>query len=167
MPIIAPNPFPAEHPAHGIYDALTAKRVGDAPLLPKRVYDDALVVPIRDLSRAGAASDNVAALLHLLNDDLDAAHILCQGHEGDPTANYIHQIVHRREGDWGNTRYWVGKTGAHPYYADLAPLAAKLGLPAWDANAMVAAAARGEHYAAGVSDAETQGLLTWCVTNGR
>ena len=31
--------------------------------------------------------------------------------QDDSTANYLHQLVYRREGDWGNTRYWEEMTG--------------------------------------------------------
>ncbi len=167
MPAHVPNPFPADHVAHPIYDALTAARGDDAPLLPKQVYRADLTTKISDLHRAGSVSYNVAALLHLLNDDLDAAHVLSQAHEDDPTANYVHQIVHRREGDFGNTRYWVAKTGPHPFYAELAPLAQTAGRSEWSANEMVTWATRGEQFAPRLSDAETQGLLAWCVANGK
>lgn len=167
MPAHSPNPFPTEHPARALYDTLTTDRSDDSPLLPKRPYRAELQEKVNALHRDGSVSYNVAALLHLLNDDLDSAHILCQAHEGDATANYIHQIVHRREGDFGNTRYWVRKTGPHPFYAELAPLAQTAGRTEWDANEMVTWATRGEHFAPGLSDAETQGLLAWSLTNGK
>ena len=154
-----------EHAAFGVYETLTTGREGDAPLLPKRVYRTDTTAAITDLHLSGTLSYNVAALLHLLNDGLNAAHGLCQAHEDDPTANYIHQIVHRREGDFGNTRYWVAKTGAHPFYTELAPLAKTAGRDSWSAGEMVTWATRGEHFAARLSDAETQGLLSWCVTD--
>jgi hypothetical protein len=81
-------------------------------------------------------------------------------------ANYIHQIVHRREGDFGNTRYWVMKTGPHPFYAELGPLAQTAGHTEWSANEMVTWATRGEHFAPRLSDAETQGLIAWCIREG-
>ncbi|MBC8134835.1 MAG: hypothetical protein H8F28_02995 [Fibrella sp.] len=167
MPAHTPNPFPTEHPASAIYDTLTAERSGDAPLLPKQIYRAGLQQAIGDLHRAGNVSYNVAALLHLMNDDLDAAHVLSQAHEDDATANYVHQIVHRREGDFGNTRYWVMKTGPHPFYAELASLAQTAGQTEWSANEMVTWATRGEHFAPRLSDAETQALLAWCLRSGQ
>lgn len=165
MPTHTSNPFPNEHPAKSVYDTLTTERSGDSPLLPKQLYRTELKQKISELHRNRNASYNVAALLHLLNDDLDSAHVLSQAHEDDPTANYVHQIVHRREGDFGNTRYWVMKTGPHPFYAELAPLAQTAGRSEWSANEMVTWATRGEHFASRLSDAETQGLLAWCVAN--
>ncbi len=163
MPQHFPNPFSAPHPATALYETLTTHRPGDSPLLPKAVYKPDLTATITDLHTTGSISANVSACLHLLNDDLDAAHVLCQQDESDPTANYIHQIVHRREGDFGNTRYWIAKTGAHPFYAHLDALAQTAGASAWNPGDMVSFATRGEHFAARLSDAETQGLLGWCV----
>ncbi|MBC7804990.1 MAG: hypothetical protein H7145_02450, partial [Akkermansiaceae bacterium] len=127
MPAHRPNPFPTEHTASTVYDTLTVERSDDAPLIPKQVYRPDLQQKIIGLYKDGVVSCNIAALLHLLNDDLDSAHVLSQAHEDDPTANYVHQIVHRREGDFGNTRYWVAKTGPHPFYTELAPLAQTAG----------------------------------------
>ena len=166
MPQHAPNPFPPAHPAHALYETLTAARPGDAPLLPKQPYNAALTPAIAGLQKAGDLSGVAAALLHLLNDDLPAAHALAQAGEGDATADYVHQIVHRREGDFGNTRYWVARTGAHPLYGTLADLSAPHGEPAWKPAQMVTWAARGEHFAARLNDAETQRLLAWAVRNG-
>ena len=53
-----------------------------------------------------------------LNDDLlkaielalagkwDAAHELVQRFESDPTASWIHAVLHKIEGDLANSRYW-------------------------------------------------------------
>ena len=104
------NPLPEKHPLYSIASSLLART--SAPLCPEHPYMKGLL--------AGARCDsyNVLAALHLLNDDLGAAHLLVQVHEEDATANYLHQLVHRREGDWRNTRYWIGKTGAHPFYEE-------------------------------------------------
>ena len=166
MPQHFPDPFPDAHPAFALYETLTTYRAGDAPLLPKAVYRPELSAAIAELHQTETVSADVTACLHLLNDDLDAAHILCQANEFNPTANYIHQIVHRREGDFGNTRYWIAKTGAHPFYAELTDLAQTVGQPAWNPGDMVTWATRGEVFAARLSDAETQGLTGWCVVSG-
>ncbi len=49
--------------------------------------------------------------LFLLNDDLANGHALAQSLQGDPLGDFWHAIVHRREGDWNNARYWFGKAG--------------------------------------------------------
>jgi len=92
-----------------ILETLTASR-REPPLRPEKVFDPALAVPIDQLN----ASDAVKAGLHLLNDDLGRSHELAQAHEGDRTYDYWHAIVHRREGDFGNSKYWLRQVGEHP-----------------------------------------------------
>ena len=36
----------------------------------------------------------------------DEAHELAQRHEGDTTADWLHAVLHKIEGDAGNARYW-------------------------------------------------------------
>ncbi|MCX6368478.1 MAG: hypothetical protein NTX57_17485 [Armatimonadetes bacterium] len=146
------NPLPETHPLHAIAATLLART--DAPLCPKAPWLPGL------LSKVSEGSYNLRALLHLLNDDLDAAHKLVQVHEEDSTANYIHQLVHRREGDWGNTRYWVGMTGPHPFY------------DAFDsgngtARERLDACQRGDSGAAALSWQEQVALLAWIVREGK
>ncbi|MDQ2798984.1 MAG: hypothetical protein M3Y13_05000 [Armatimonadota bacterium] len=80
------------------------------PLVPSKVYDLALTTEIE----ASDAPAIVKAGLHLLNDDLATSHALSQSHEGEPLADYWHAIIHRREGDYGNSRYWFGRVGSVP-----------------------------------------------------
>jgi hypothetical protein len=41
--------------------------------------------------------------------DWEAAHVIVQEHEEDATANWIHAVCHRMEGDVTNARYWYGR----------------------------------------------------------
>lgn len=68
------------------------------------------------------------ALALCWHDQWDAAHDLCQTMEGDPDADFIHAVLHRREGDADNARYWLGKVGDHPAWRHLVPVAAAEGL---------------------------------------
>lgn len=43
--------------------------------------------------------------------DLDTAHKIAQNQEGDPLADSIHAIIHRREGDYSNSLYWWRRVG--------------------------------------------------------
>jgi len=51
--------------------------------------------------------------LLLLFDDLDSAHRICQSIETS-TASFWHAIVHRREGDFSNSKYWYARAAGHP-----------------------------------------------------
>ncbi len=39
------------------------------------------------------------------------AHDLAQRHEGDPTADWLHAVLHILEGDPGNARFWYRRCG--------------------------------------------------------
>jgi hypothetical protein len=41
----------------------------------------------------------------------DEAHGIVQEDEADPTACWIHAVLHAIEGDRGNARYWFAKAG--------------------------------------------------------
>lgn len=65
------------------------------------------------------------ALVLLWHDHLDAAHGLVQDLPGADAA-FVHGIMHRREPDYSNARYWFHRVGAHPVYDALAEQAAPL-----------------------------------------
>lgn len=64
--------------------------------------------------------------LYLLHDCLDESHTQSQSMEGDRDADLWHAIMHRREPDYGNAKYWCRRVGSHPVYDQLAPLAAPI-----------------------------------------
>lgn len=72
---------------------------------------------VRIVDRDQAAS--CLAGLWLLHDFLDEAHRIVQAIER-PEASYWHAIVHRREGDYSNTKYWNREAGELPIFAELA-----------------------------------------------
>jgi hypothetical protein len=59
----------------------------------------------------------------MMNDDLlhaidlackgqwDAAHRIVQSYDSDPTAAWIHAVLHKIEGDLDNSRYWYRRAG--------------------------------------------------------
>lgn len=51
------------------------------------------------------------AVERALAGDWQAAHRIVQEYEADPSAAWIHAVVHRMEGDLGNARYWYGRCG--------------------------------------------------------
>ncbi|KAK1921062.1 hypothetical protein DB88DRAFT_121391 [Papiliotrema laurentii] len=81
------------------------------PLEPgKTVYDRDLVKQISALKEHRF----VIAALHLANDDIHHAHLIAQDSEGDPTADLLHATLHRREGDYWNSKYWYSRLSPHP-----------------------------------------------------
>lgn len=59
------------------------------------------------------ARPELAAGLWLYVDDLDRSHTISQGIE-TPTGSFWHAIMHRREGDFSNSKYWYRRVGHHP-----------------------------------------------------
>jgi len=60
--------------------------------------------------------DDLAAALYLYTDDLESSHSCSQSMETD-TGSFWHGIMHRREGDFGNSRYWFRRASSHPLIA--------------------------------------------------
>jgi hypothetical protein len=48
----------------------------------------------------------------------DAAHELVQQYETDTTAAWIHAVLHKIEGDLGNSRYWYSRAGKLEHMSD-------------------------------------------------
>ena len=57
--------------------------------------------------------------LWLWIDELDRSHKSSQSREGDRTCDAWHAVMHRREGDFGNAKYWVRRVGEHSSHAGL------------------------------------------------
>jgi hypothetical protein len=133
----------------------------------------------------------VKAGLLLMHDRLHESHALSQSIEGEGmrrAGDYWHAIMHRREPDYGNAKYWFRHVGRHPLFDELAGWAGsvlpessgsasqwakKLGIPGtWDPMAFVdlcESVARDEKSALGIAARRIQWhemllLLRWtCV----
>jgi hypothetical protein len=46
-----------------------------------------------------------------LDNQWDAAHHIVQKYDNDPTAAWIHAVLHKIEGDLDNSRYWYRRAG--------------------------------------------------------
>jgi hypothetical protein len=86
---------------------------------------DRAFAPHRIIDRDMALS--CLAGLWLLHDFLDESHRISQDID-TPTGSYWHGIMHRREPDASNAKYWFRRVGSHPTFPRLATAAGPLGL---------------------------------------
>lgn len=98
------------------------------PLAPAKEWDTELTkriqatstaqlfdgLPLKDSSLANAVKSG----LLLWNDALDDSHDISQG-VGSKTGCYWHGIMHRREPDYSNSKYWFARVGSHPIFPTL------------------------------------------------
>jgi hypothetical protein len=56
--------------------------------------------------------------LWLYADELEASHRISQS-MGGRTGAFWHGIMHRREGDFGNSKHWLRQAGHHPAMAEI------------------------------------------------
>ena len=91
------------------------------PLCPAAPWDRALS---RRIAAAGLPPAVASALL-LWNDDLDASHTLSQALP-DRFGSWLHGAMHRREGDYSNSKYWLRKVGTHAGFAQMTRRASEL-----------------------------------------
>lgn len=80
---------------------------------------DLIGVPIKDHDHAAG----VLSGLWLWHDWLDQSHRIAQAIE-TPSGSFWHAIMHRREGDFSNSKYWYNRVGVHPVYTGIAANAA-------------------------------------------
>ncbi|WP_088105835.1 hypothetical protein [Halalkalibacter urbisdiaboli] len=78
----------------------------------------------RDEPSELAALATKSALL-LWNDELDKSHTISQGLQQE-LGSYLHGLMHRREGDFSNAKYWYSFVGDHPMYETLYEKAASI-----------------------------------------
>ena len=82
-----------------------------------RSLDDAAVTGGRPISNPQQFTLIRGAILYAL-DELDAAHRIFQD-DHSSVGSYWHGMMHRREGDFDNARYWFRRCGQLPEYGDM------------------------------------------------
>lgn len=101
-----------------------------APAGPSRPWLKSLLSKLEPEKFAGGVRSSVdvkalkAGILQV-HDFLDESHQLSQSIEGAGKhrhGDYWHAIMHRRERDYSNSKYWFRHVGRHPIYAELAEI---------------------------------------------
>ncbi len=59
-------------------------------------------------------ADLIVAVQAAQNGDWETAHNIAQDYS-DSTANWLHAVLHKMEGDTGNSHYWYAKTHGRKY----------------------------------------------------
>jgi hypothetical protein len=102
------------------------------------------VKSVAELERAIAAGlpqrDLIRAIVLLWHDHLEESHAVSQNiHTAD--GSYVHGLMHRREPDYANAKYWFRRVESHPVFSSMKSIDA-----AWDPFSFIdaCAAARAE-----------------------
>jgi hypothetical protein len=123
------DPFPPGIPAADLWSRIRAAvpslgltcggGQGTSPIPAKEILsiDEAKLLGGRPADAAMAAA--VRAGLLTRADLFHEAHQVSQD-IATPTGSYWHGILHRREPDYGNARYWFDRVGSHPAFPELA-----------------------------------------------
>jgi hypothetical protein len=166
-----PPPYPAP-----IADLIAAPAMRLDAGTPNRAAGDRLrcldaatlfLTAVRDMDMARAC----LAGLWLRYDHLDESHRISQEIH-TPEGSFWHGILHRREGDYGNAKYWFRRVGDHPVFEPLGAAAKELGVfPSgqWDPYAFVdrvestvAAGRPGDEALSQLQEREWQLLFDYC-----
>ena len=95
------------------------------------------------------AMNLVRSAVLLWHDHLDESHTVSQDIKS-PDGSFVHGIMHRREPDYSNAKYWFNRVGSHPTFPEISnrifnllanSSLARLTEGDWDSFAMVDAVA--------------------------
>ena len=92
---------------------------------PIAKLDERMKITFQDIRLTAAIKDLLRATVYLWHDHLDEAHTIVQDIE-NRDASLVHAIMHRREPDYGNAKYWFRRVGVHPSFLGLAVKAREL-----------------------------------------
>lgn len=103
---------------------------GGAPRRDQRAALESLSIESAFVHAAAVADRHMAACcvagIWLLYDFHAESHTISQGID-TPSGSFWHGIMHRREGDFSNAKYWFRRVGKHPVYESLTGFAAPAG----------------------------------------
>jgi len=76
-------------------------------------------VALNAIALTGTRAELLRATVFLWHDQFDEAHAIAQEIESRD-GSYVHAILHRREPDYENAKYWFRRVGQHPCFGKLA-----------------------------------------------
>lgn len=98
------------------------------PLVPQQEASEALTASLQAVStdalfegqnvKDTTFADAIKSGLLLWNDALDESHTISQG-LANSTGSYWHGIMHRREPDYSNAKYWFRRVGTHAIFPEI------------------------------------------------
>ena len=94
-------------------------------VLSQARLDEALKPILLGSALSANSRDLIRGVVLLWHDHSDAAHVVAQEIE-TADGSFLHAIVHRREPDFANSRYWFRRTGNHPAFPEIASRASAL-----------------------------------------
>lgn len=91
----------------------------------RQAVDVAIGTALSGAQLTGETRELLRALVLLWHDHLDEAHRIAQ--EVDSAdGSLVHAVMHRREPDYWNSKYWFRRVGKHPCFGNLASRVASL-----------------------------------------
>ena len=113
MPMILPDTL--EDSLAPVFAALPFSRAMHTLVVTDQTPHPEASARVAEASQSPALADrpDLVAGLWLYVDELDKAHEACQD-LNSPTGAYWHAIMHRREGDFSNAKYWFRRAVNHP-----------------------------------------------------
>jgi hypothetical protein len=90
-----------------------------------RTIEQMLARSFREARISPAIQALLRSILFLWHDHLDESHSIAQEIENQD-GSLVHAIMHRREPDYGNAKYWLRRVEVHPCYLRLAVKAREL-----------------------------------------
>lgn len=104
----------------------------------------------------------------LLHDFLDESHTISQG-ISTAEGSFWHGIMHRREGNFSNAKYWFRNVGDHPVYEEIAEANS---LESWDpfdfvdeCQAAIRSGGDAEQHCQQLQQSEWELLFDYCYRN--